>query len=192
VCRCRRSILSSVHLGGLKFPIIRHTSCVAPSKNHVSLKLELKLTVGSGFGSFAPNLSNVERPLSGAVCDSYVIPKYYVDVTSYNDDGSIATMGVRMGSGSTAGMLLATGFDGMSGVEASTGASTAVPTATSNSGFDGTTTSAPTSTRTSGSDDVAGVSGSTGTTTSVSTSTPTSTSTSVSVGHAARLGWFAY
>jgi hypothetical protein len=151
-----------------------------------------KLTVGSGFGAFAQNLSNTERPLSGAVCYSFVPAKYYVDVTSYNDDGSIATMGVKMGSGSTGGALLATGFDGMSGVEASTGASTADPTATSNSGFDGTTTSALTSTRTSGSDGVAGVSGSTGTTTSVPTSTPTSTPTSVSIGHATRLRWFAH
>jgi hypothetical protein len=135
-----------------------------------------KLTVGSGFGAFAPNLSNTERPLSGAVCTSFVIPGYYVDVTSYNDAGSIATMGLKIGSGSTGGVLLATGFDGITGAGTSTG----------------TTASVPTSTRSSGLVGITGVSGSTGTTTSVPTSPHTSTSTSVSVGHAARLRWFVH
>jgi hypothetical protein len=135
-----------------------------------------KLTVGSGFGAFSPNLSDTERPLSGAVCTSFVPAGYYVDVTSYDDAGSIATVGMKIGSGSTGGLLLATGFDGITGVGASTGTTTSVPAYTLTSGFD----------------EVAGTSSTTGTTASVPISAHASTPTSVSMGHAARLRWFAH
>lgn len=71
-----------------------------------------------------------------------------IDVTSYDDAGSMAILPLTVGSIGVP--LLVTGFDGIVGV--------ADPT--------GTTTSAPTSTH-------------------------TSEPTSVSIGHAARLRWFA-
>ena len=106
------------------------------------------LTVGSGFGGFAPNLSDTQRPLSGVVCTSPIFSGELFDVTSYDDAGSMNILPLTVGS--SGGLLLATGFEGISGVTDSTGKTTSVPTPTS-----------------------------------------TSEPTSVSIGHAARLRWFA-
>jgi hypothetical protein len=51
-----------------------------------------------------------------------------VDVTSYDSAGSIAIS--PWTAGSTDGLLLATGFDGIVGVAASTGTTTLLPTST--------------------------------------------------------------
>lgn len=86
------------------------------------------LTVGSGFGGFAPNLSDTQRPLSGVVCTSPIFSGELFDVTSYDDADSMAILPLTVGS--AGGLLLATGFDGMSGVAAPTGTTTPIPTST--------------------------------------------------------------
>lgn len=99
-----------------------------------------------------------------------------MDVTSYDNAGSMTILPWHVSS--AGGVLLATGFDGIADDLASTGTATSVSTPTR--------TSSPT-----GSDGTADVVASTGTTASIPTSTRTSSPTSVSIGHAAKLRWFA-
>lgn len=96
----------------------------------------------SGWGATAPNLSNTQRPLSGAICTSLIISGMFFDVTSYNPEGSTTVF--PMTAGSQGGFLLATGFDGIAGSAASTAS-----TPTSSGAPSGSATSSASSSATS-------------------------------------------
>lgn len=63
-------------------------------------------------------MSNEQRPFSGAICTSFVIPKYPFDVTSYDSAGSTTVFPTK--AGPQGEIFLATGFDGMAGTAVST------------------------------------------------------------------------
>jgi hypothetical protein len=66
---------------------------------------------------YAPNLSDAQRPLSGAICRSLIGSGILVDVTSYDSAGSMSVYPHTVGS--EGAVLLATAFEGMVGVAAS-------------------------------------------------------------------------
>jgi hypothetical protein len=82
--------------------------------------------------AYAPNLSDAQRPLSGAMCRSLIVSGIFVDVTSYDSAGSMTVFPHTVGS--EGAVLLVTAFEGMVGAavsDAVTSASTPSPTAVS-------------------------------------------------------------
>ncbi|KAL1845242.1 hypothetical protein VTK73DRAFT_820 [Phialemonium thermophilum] len=90
----------------------------------------------SGYGLYAPEFHNTERPGLGAVCTSTVGPSVLMDITSYDATGLVTTLATRAGDDGT--LVFATAFDGT----AARSVATATPNSQSSSPASVATTSA--------------------------------------------------
>ncbi|KAL7939879.1 hypothetical protein V8C35DRAFT_326634 [Trichoderma chlorosporum] len=113
----------------------------------------------NGFGFYAPNFNNTQRPGLSAICTSTVWASVLMDITSY-DATTLATV-LPTSAGINGTLVFATAFDGVP-------ATTTVTSSTSSSISSSSTSKSTTSSKPTGS------------TTSTSTSKPTSTSNSTS------------
>ncbi|UKZ56763.1 hypothetical protein TrVGV298_010604 [Trichoderma virens] len=102
-----------------------------------------------GFGFYAPNFNNTQRPGLGAICTSTVWADVLMDITSY-DTTALATI-IPTSAGINGTLVFATAFDGISAtaVVTSPTSSSASSSSTSKSTTASTTTSIITSTTTS-------------------------------------------